>query len=332
MEAVPFRRGLASTLIRIVLGAVRHAVLHSVRRAVRHAVRDAVPRSTRRAARRSARRAVPRSVRRAVRRSARRATGFLALAASVTLLAACSAAPSAPVWTGATGGSPSATPASSASPNASVSPSATATTGGGATPTSVPTSAAWKTFTDPGRTLSFELPQAWIVQSGTPDQGSRPGALRLDVKTAEGEPVATLHTGVPVAFPESCPEGERHGYTVLVSEPVDVPFADIPGAIEPRFVLRAVHSNKFIASYGLTNMPTAVEGKVCQLQNRVSGPEGKGGFWFADQPFVDPGSGEFGSTRTMFDTLAEASSYASSSSEFADARRMIMSLKFTSQP
>ncbi|WP_077487625.1 hypothetical protein [Sinomonas mesophila] len=256
------------------------------------------------------------------------ATAALAIV-TLTLIAACSAAPHTPVWTGVTSGSPAATSAGSASASPSGSPTGTAS--GDATPSSAPTSGAWKTFTDPGRTLSFQLPEAWIVQSVAPDPGSRPGALRFDVKTAEGEPVATLHTGVPVAFAESCPEGERHGYTVLASEPVEVPFADIPGAIEPRFVLRAVHSRAFIASYGLTNMPTAVEGKVCQLQNRVSGPETTGGFWFADQPFVDPGSAEFGSTRTMFDTLAEVSSYASSSTEFADARRMIMSLKFTSQ-
>ena len=257
-------------------------------------------------------------------------TAIALAAVVVVLVAACSAPPAAPLWTGTTSGAPSATPAGSAA--ASPSGSATGTASGTATPSSAPTSREWKTFTDPGRTLSFELPAAWIVQSAPPDAGSRPGALWFDVKTGEGEPIATLHTGVPVAFPESCPEGERHGYTVLVSEPVDVPFADIPGAIEPRFVLRAVHSRSFIVSYGLTNMPTAVEGSVCQLQNRVSGPEGKGGFWFADQPFVDPGSAEFGSTRTMFDTLAEASSYASTSPEFADARRMIMSLKFTSQP
>lgn len=252
---------------------------------------------------------------------------------TVTLLAACSAGPGAPVWTGVASGSPSPGPTGPASASPSADPTSTAGTAtGGTTPSSAPTSGAWKTFTDPGRTVSFELPETWIVQSGTPDAGSRPGAQRFDIKTAEGEPVATLHTGVPVAFAESCPEGERYSYTVLVSEPVEVPFADIPGAIEPRFVLRAVHSNKFIASYGLTNMPTAVEGKVCQLQNRVSGPTTTGGFWFADQPIVDPGAGESGSTRTMFDTLAEASSYASSSPEFADARRMIMSLKFTSQP
>ena len=319
MEAVPFRRRLGSALLRILLGGVRHAVLHSARHAARRSVKRAVPRKVRRA--------VPRKV----RRSARRATGLLAAAVALTaLVSACSPGAGAPVWTGVASASPSASPAGS--PSAAPSGTPTATAGGGATPSSATTSGAWKTFTDPGRTLSFELPEAWIVQSGTPDAGSRPGALRFDVKNAEGEGVATLHTGVPVAFADSCPAEERHGYTVLVSEPVDVPFADIPGAIEPRFVLRAVHARSFIASYGLTNMPTAVEGKVCRLQNQVSGSEGKGGFWFADQPFVDPGSAEFGSTREMFDTLAEASSYAKSSSEFADARRMIMSLKFTSQP
>ena len=319
MEAAPFRGGLGRALLRIVLGAVRHAVLRSARHAARRSVKRAVPRRVRRA--------VPRKV----RRSLRRASGLLVAAVAFTapaLLAGCSSGAGAPVWTGVASGSPSASPAGSPSPAPSGTPTATA--GGDASPSSVPTSGAWKTFTDPGRTLSFELPQAWIVQSGTPDPGSRPGALRFDVKTAAGEAVATLHTGVPVAFASACPAEERHGYTVLVSEPVDVPFADIPGAIEPRFVLRAVHARSFIASYGLTNMPTAVEGKVCRLQNQVSGSEGKGGFWFADQPFVDPGSAEFGSTREMFDTLAEASSYAKSSSEFADARRMIMSLKFTS--
>ncbi|GAB4099649.1 hypothetical protein GCM10028789_18130 [Sinomonas halotolerans] len=170
------------------------------------------------------------------------------------------------------------------------------------------------------------------MQTAAPDEGSKQDAQRFDVKTADGEHVATLHTGVPVAFSKPCAAKDRKPYTVLVSEPVDVPFADIPGAIEPRFVFRVVQGRQFVGSYGITTMPTAVDGKVCELQNEVSGPEATGGFWFGDQPKVIPGSEQYGSTRTMFDTLAQASTYVEESTEFADVQRMIMSLEFTARP
>ncbi|XTR52801.1 hypothetical protein ACOM2C_05905 [Pseudarthrobacter sp. So.54] len=127
------------------------------------------------------------------RRGAQGARIAAALVLAAAALSGCSAAgPEVPAWTagGATGSGPAASPTG---------PSAGSTTPGAAPSLSASpgsTAAGWKVFTDPGKTISFDLPQEWIVQSATPGPGTLPGALKIEVKDADGGYLATLQTGL----------------------------------------------------------------------------------------------------------------------------------------
>jgi hypothetical protein len=248
----------------------------------------------------------------------------------VLLLTACGGASSGPVWTGATP-SASAAPSGSSGSTTPAASSGSSPASGAPTPSPGATSAEWKTYTDPGKTVRFDLPAQWIVQTGAPAEGASAGALSIEVKTGTGEFVAALRTGLPMPTQAACDPAQARPYTVLNSVPVDLPFADGPGVIAPRFVFRAVQGYKFFGSFGLTGVATAAQdGKACQLLNVVPGPPGVGGYSFADTVQVKaPGASDRVAPLKSFDSLAQASDYVSTSSEFADAQRMIMSLAFT---
>lgn len=267
----------------------------------------------------------------------RAANGTLVLSAVLLAagLAGCSEeGKGGPVWTAGSG-------TASAAPTASGSPGGTGGTGGtggasgtagpgtaGATPTAAPTAAEWKTYADPARKVSFELPKEWIAQSVTPDAGSLPGALKVEVKDAEGEYVATLHTGLQSAKAPACTTKAKRSYVVLSSVPVDLPHADTDSTISPRVVFRVIQGYKYFGSYGITNLVAGTDGKACQLRNLVQGPAGKGDIRFGDLASVRAfAPDEKVAPAKPFDTLDQAAKYVEQSPEFANVQRMLLSLK-----
>jgi hypothetical protein len=163
------------------------------------------------------------------------------------------------------------------------------------------------------------------------DEGSLPGALKIEVKDAKGNYVATLQTGMPEAAAPACPEGERKPYTVVSSVPVDLPHKDGEGTIAPRVVFRVIQGYKFFGSYGMTNQVGGADGKACGLQNVVLGPEGKGNYWFGDLRTLKAFAvDEKVAPAKAFDTLDQAAKYVNEGSEFANVQRMLMSLEIKS--
>ena len=259
----------------------------------------------------------------------RAANGSLVLAALLLTagLAACSEeGKGGQVWTA---GSPSAgaSATGSATPSGGT-PSGSPTASGTATPGAVPTADRWKTYTDAGRKVSFELPEEWIVQSVTPNAGSLPGALKVEVKDAEGGYIATLHTGLQPAKAPACSPKASRSYVVLSSVPVDLPHADTDATISPRVVFRVIQGYKYFGSYGITNLVAGAGGKACQLRNLVQGPAGKGDIFFGDLPAVRAfAPDEKVAPAKSFDTLGQAAQYVDQGTEFANVQRMLLSLK-----
>lgn len=242
-----------------------------------------------------------------------------ALSAAVLLLmTACSGSPAQWQATGSGSGPTTATAGSgAASPSGSASPS-------GASPGA--TAEKWKTYSDSAGTVSFDLPQDWIAQQGSPAPGSAAKAIKVDVKNSSGKFIATLQTGLQPAGGTCKPEDAKP-YTVLTSVPVDLPHSDSADSIDPRFVFRAIQGYKFFASYGITNVVGGQDGKSCQLSNMVSGPPSLGAYMFGDASVLRPkGPAEPVAPQHAFDTLAQAADYARSS-ELLNIERMITSLK-----
>jgi hypothetical protein len=273
---------------------------------------------------------------------------WLAAVIAVAAMAGCSDGTAAPAWTaqpdGTAAGTPQAEgtgqpgaagpgnaadggPSSSAS-GAPGSPSAFPTAGPGGSPAPGATALAWKSYSDPAKRVSFDLPREWIAQSVPPDQGSLPGALKIEVKDAEGRYLATLHTGLQPATPAPCADDAARPYVVINSVPLDVPHSDGEGTISPRAVFRVIQGYKFFGSYGITNMVGGSDGKACQLRNLVQGPAGKGDYYFGDLPGVRAFAvDEKVAPAKSFGTLDEASKYVNESAEFANVQRMLLSLK-----
>ena len=254
-----------------------------------------------------------------------------ALALAGAALAGCSSeGKSAPAWTA--GGAPGASPSGSGSPAdpsaGSTTPGASpgSTASGAAEPGS--TAAAWKVFTDPAKTVSFELPQEWIAQSVAPEQGTLPGALRIEVKDAKGRYLATLQTGLPPRPVPDCADDAATPYVVVSSVPVDLPHRGGEGTIDPRVVYRVIQGYKYFGSYGITNVVGGTEGKSCLLQNLVRGPEGRGDYSFADLTELKAfATDEKVAPARAFDTLDQAAKYVNEGAEFANVQRMLMSLE-----
>lgn len=242
------------------------------------------------------------------------------------LAAGCSAPGQAePSWTAQPEASPStsvptgtATPSGDpTAPQESVSPS----------PAAAATSTAWKTFSDAGKSVSFELPEEWIAQSVTPEEGTLAGALKVEVKKPDGTVVAALRTGLPPSAPE-CPEAARRPYTVISSVPVDLPALTGEGTIAPHVVFRVIHGYRYFGSFGITNIVGGAGGQACELRNVVRGPAGKGDYSFGDLPVLKAfAPDEKVAPAKAFDTLDQAAKYVDEGTEFANVQRMLMSLE-----
>ena len=241
-----------------------------------------------------------------------------------------------PAWTAGSSpsdtGSPGATPGTVSpeqTPGASeTSSSAGAESPGALSPTAGATASVWKVFNDPGKTVSFELPQDWIAQSLPPAEGTLPGALKIEVKDGKGQYLATLQTGLPAPAAADCPEAAAKPYVVISSVPVDLPHVGGDGTIPPRVVFRVIQGYKFFGSFGITNLVGGADGKSCVLQNIVRGQAGKGDYSFGDLTALKAFSpDEKVAPAKSFDTLGEAAKYVNEGSEFANVQRMLMSLK-----
>jgi hypothetical protein len=216
--------------------------------------------------------------------------------------------------TGATTGSAEPTASGSASGSESAAPGSTAS--------------AWKVFSDPAKNITFELPQEWIAQSVAPDQGTMPGALKIEVKDAKGGYLATLQTGLQPRAVPACPEEAGRPYVVVSSVPVELPHRDGEGTIDPRVVFRVIQGYKYFGSYGITNMVGGAGGKGCLLQNVVRGPDGKGDYSFGDLTALKSfAPDQKVAPAKSFDTLDQAAKYVNEGSEFANVQRMLMSLR-----
>ncbi|MEW1809151.1 hypothetical protein AB0284_00460 [Pseudarthrobacter phenanthrenivorans] len=262
----------------------------------------------------------------------------MSLVAAAVLLAACSGPQQAgPGWTAqpATSGpaaSGTAAAGSGASGTASAAPdgaggsqaSASATPG---EPRAAATAASWKTFSDPAKTVSFDLPSDWIAQSMAPEEGVLPGGLKVEVKKPDGTFVAALRTGLPPSTPD-CPDDARHPYTVISSVPFDLAAQGGAGTIPPRMVYRVIQGYRYFGSYGITNLVGGTDGRACELRNVVRGPDGKGDYSFGDLVVLKAfAPDEKVGPAQAFDTLAQAAQYVNDSSDFANVQRMLMSLK-----
>ncbi|KRE80086.1 hypothetical protein [Arthrobacter sp. Soil763] len=252
-----------------------------------------------------------------------------ALALTAAALAGCSGdGNGTPVWTA---GTPAASPTSDAAGGstagtgaaASGTPSATA---GTAAPGA--TASAWKTYSDPGKTVSFDLPQDWIAQSVAPAAGTLPGALRVEVKDAEGRYLATLQTGLRPQPAGACKTAAAKPYVVVSSVPVELPHRGGEGTIEPHVVYRVIQGYKYFGSYGITNVVGGAAGKACALRNIVRGTEAAGDYSFGDLVELKAfAPDQKVAPAKAFDTLDQADKYVNQGSEFANVQRMLMSLK-----
>ena len=245
------------------------------------------------------------------------------------LLAGCSTpSNSGPAWTAEPSDS-GATATASPDGSATAGPSSGATAAASASATAGPaaTASAWKTFSDPAKTVVFDLPESWIAQSVPPEEGTLPGALKIEVKKPDGTFVAALRTGLPPSSAD-CPEGARRPYTVISSVPAELSAEGGEGTIPPRVVFRAIQGYRFFGSYGITNIVGGADGQACELRNIVRGPADKGDYSFGDLVSVRAfAPDEKVAPAKAFDTLDQAATYASESADFANVQRMLMSLE-----
>ncbi|WP_427007004.1 hypothetical protein [Pseudarthrobacter sp. H2] len=224
------------------------------------------------------------------------------------------------------GGSPGASAGASTGASPGATAEATASGGGSAAPGS--TASAWKVFTDPAKSVSFELPQEWLAQSVAPDSGTMPGALKIEVKDAKGGYLATLQTGLQPQPVPACADGAARPYVVVSSVPVELPHGGGAGTIDPHVVFRVIQGYKYFGSYGITNILGGSGGTSCALQNLVRGPEGRGDYSFGDLAVLKTfAPDQKVAPAKAFDTLDQAAKYVNESSEFANVQRMLMSLK-----
>ncbi|QOD05501.1 hypothetical protein IDT60_11905 [Pseudarthrobacter sp. BIM B-2242] len=249
------------------------------------------------------------------------------------LAAGCSAPDGGgPAWTAqpgtATAPGPSAPGESASGGSAPASePATTPETSGAASPGPAATASAWKTFTDPARTVSFDLPEEWIAQSVTPEEGTLAGALKIEVKKQDGTYMAALRTGLPPSD-SSCPDAGRKPYTVISSVPVELPGLAGEGTIAPHVVFRVIQGYRYFGSYGITNIVGGADGQACELRNVVRGPAGKGDYSFGDVSVLKAfAPDEKVAPAKPFDTLGQAARYVDESTDFANVQRMLMSLE-----
>ena len=253
----------------------------------------------------------------------------MSLVGAALLLAGCSGpqAGSGPGWTAQPDASGTTGPSAvTSSPGAAGSAAATASATS-TEPQAAATASSWKTFSDPAKTVTFDLPQDWIAQSVAPEAGVLPGGLKIEVKKPDGTFVAALRTGLPASSAD-CPDNARHPYTVISSVPFDLAAQGGEGTIPPRMVYRVIQGYRYFGSYGITNLVGGADGKACELRNVVRGPAGKGDYSFGDLVALTAfAPDQKVAPAKAFDTLGQAAQYVNESSDFANVQRMLMSLK-----
>ncbi|WP_434993900.1 hypothetical protein [Arthrobacter sp. Ld5] len=186
----------------------------------------------------------------------------------------------------------------------------------------------WKVFSDPGRLLSFELPEEWLVQLLEPEPGVHaPGSLHYAVRTPEGVTIAELHTGI--LTPEApCPDADRTPYHVIVSEPLELTGeAPATADVGPRVVVRLITGFRFFASYGIADQVGGADGLACALSNTVQGGEALGRISFGDlEVLVPKAPANTGPQNVTFGTIGEAQAFYARP-DFATIREMLGSLR-----
>ena len=211
-----------------------------------------------------------------------------------------------------------------ASPSAAATAGATPASTATGTASAEPVAAEWKTFQNAGHTVSFDLPQDWTAQT---DSAAAAGETKIEVRNADGDTLATFDAAMG-GLGGACNPKTARPYTVLASIPLSIP-SDNTGstAVEPRFVYRLIKgSNKFYASYGITDRAGGTDGKACLVYNVVSS-KALGNYMFGDVlQFTSALDGTPG--LRAFDTIADAQKYMLTS-EFQNLQKMITSLKVT---
>lgn len=187
-----------------------------------------------------------------------------------------------------------------------------------------PTAGEWKTYRDPARRISFDLPAAWTTQL-VPAPAKAPEQLTVEVRDPEGNVLATFAASHS-AVGGDCPASSKRPYTVLASIPLNLP-SDAVGrtAVAPRFTYRLIQGrNKFFASYGITDHAAGLDGTACLIANTVTSKE-LGHYMFGDVlQFSSALDGSPG--LRAFDTITDAQAYMKTS-EFVNLQKMITSLK-----
>lgn len=243
-----------------------------------------------------------------------RALATAGMVAAALALAGCGVSLGVPESTSAPapGASSQATPSAGSPESPAASPSSTA-----------PAAAAeWKNFTDPGKTVSFEVPHDWSVQV-MPSPGA--GALHLEVKNPAGTLMATLNTHI-TGLGGACQPASNRPYTVLASIPMAIPSDNTaPAAVEPRYVYRVIQgATNFYASYGITDQSAGPDGKACLVYNTVNSQK-LGVYMFGDVlQFTSALDGSPG--LRAFTTIADAQAYMRSA-EYQNIQKMVTSLK-----
>jgi hypothetical protein len=247
------------------------------------------------------------------------------------LVAGCSAPDGGgSAWTAQPGTAPgpgATTPGGSATASDATATPAAPATSSSAAPGPAATAAAWKSFTDPARTVSFDLPEDWIAQSVTPEEGTLPGALKIEVKKQDGTFMAALRTGLPPSQSD-CPDAGKKPYIVISSVPVEIPGLAGDSTIAPHAVFRVIQGYRYFGSYGITNIVGGADGQACELRNVVRGPAGKGDYSFGDVGVLKAfAPDEKVAPAKAFDSLGQAAKYVDESPDFANVQRMLMSLE-----
>lgn len=215
-------------------------------------------------------------------------------------------------------------------PSGSAAATATASAAGGQASGAAPLPKAsvkgWKVYSDPDRTVSFELPADWIVQRQAKPTMPSDGGVHLNVRDAAGKVVAELHTRLKVPK-EKCGPGEAKEYSVVLTEPAKVASAGGKDSIKPLFVFRTLLGYQYFGSYGLTDQPGGDGISACRLQNTVAGPKPVGVYSFSNAAVHGaPAPGRDTGALEMFGLIAEAKAFTQTE-RFKTIKQVIKSLK-----
>ena len=174
--------------------------------------------------------------------------------------------------------------------------------------------------------MSFDLPEEWIAQSVTPDDGTMAGALKVEVKKPDGTVIASLRT--------DCRRRLRNARRRPPALHRDQQRARGPagtgrrGYHRPACGVRVIQGYRYFGSFGITNIVGGADGQACELRNVVRGPAGKGDYSFGDLPALKAfAPDEKVAPAKALDTLDQAEKYVDEGTEFANVQRMLMSLE-----